>query len=104
MEQLGVYSAAATFTILAPAATLTSLSPNSALHGAAGFTLTINGSGFASGAVAKWGATALATTFVSAGKLTASVSSSDIATATSVSVTVVNPGANASNALTFTVH
>ncbi|MGO9239910.1 MAG: IPT/TIG domain-containing protein [Bryobacteraceae bacterium] len=104
VEQLGVYSAAATFTILAPAATLTSLSPNSALHGAAGFTLTINGSGFASGAVAKWGATALATTFVSAGKLTASVSSSDIATATSVSVTVVNPGANASNALTFTVH
>ncbi len=101
---LGTTTAPATFTILAPAATLTSLSPSSVLHGGAGFTLTINGSGFASGAVAHWGAKTLATTFVSAGKLTASVPSSDIATAAGVKVTVVNPGANASNALTFTVN
>jgi hypothetical protein len=92
-----------TFTVLNPAATLTSLAPNSALHGSAGFTLTINGSGFVSGAVAKWGSSALSTVFVSAAKLTASVPANDIANTGGVSVTVVNPGANASNALTFTV-
>ena len=43
------------------------------------------------------------TTFVSSSQLTAAIPATDIATAGTASVTVVNPGGTASNALTFTI-
>jgi len=48
------------------------LSPSSAVPGGAAFTLTVNGTGFASTAAVLWNGTARATTFVSSSKLTAS--------------------------------
>src|SRR6185436_12673843 len=87
----------------APAATLTSLSPSSAVAGGAAFTLTVNGTGFVNGATVRWNGQARTTTFVSGSQLTAAITASDIGVAGTMPVTVVNPGASASNALTFTI-
>ena len=98
-------SNALTFTITAaaPAATLTSLSPSSAAAGGGAFTLTVNGTGFVNGATVRWNGAARTTTFVSGSQLTAAIAASDIGVAGTRPVTVVNPGASASNALTFTI-
>ncbi len=81
------------------------LVPAAALPGGAGFTLTVNGTGFASGAQVRWNGTALATTFVSASQLTASVPASKIATAGTATITVTNPGSGvaASNVVFFEI-
>ncbi len=68
------------------------LVPDAVVPGGQSFTLTVNGTGFASGAVVQWNGAALATTFVSHSQLTAVVPASDIATAGTTSVTVMNPG------------
>jgi FG-GAP-like repeat len=67
------------------------LSPTSVAPGGPGFTLTVNGTGFVTGATIKWNGTALTTSFVSASQLTAGVPASDIASAGSAWVTVTNP-------------
>src|SRR5204862_429503 len=56
-----------------------------------------------SGSTVKWNATALATTFVSATQLTATVPAALIATAGTASITVVTPCGGTSNAATFTI-
>ena len=90
------------------------LVPANVAHGAAAFTLTINGSSFNSNAVVNWNGTALTTTFVTANQLTAAVPAASIATAGSVSITVTNPGMSgnpyggtldeSSTAMTFTIN
>ncbi|MGA2634249.1 MAG: protease pro-enzyme activation domain-containing protein [Terracidiphilus sp.] len=82
--------------------TISSLSPNSATAGGSGFTLTVNGTNFTSGATAYWGSTSLTTTYVSSTQLTATVPANLIATAGTASVTVVAAGGTSSGA-TFTV-
>lgn len=81
------------------------LVPGAALPGGAGFTLTVNGTGFASGAVVKWNGASLATTFVSGSQLKAAVPASDTASPGTASITVTNPGpgAAASNVVFFEV-
>ena len=68
------------------------LVPDAVVPGGNGFTLKVNGTGFVSGSVVNWNGGALATAFVSASQLTASVPASDIAKASTASVTVVSPG------------
>jgi hypothetical protein len=84
--------------------TLSSLSP--AFIPAAGptFTLTVNGSGFLSGAIVQWNGSALVTSFVSGTQVTASVPANLILTSGTANVTVVNPGTAASSALTFSIN
>jgi len=79
--------------------------PDTKIPGAAGFTLTVNGTGFVSGAKVNWNGSLLATTFVNASRLKASVPASHIAKAGIASVTVVNPspGGGISNAAFFSV-
>jgi FG-GAP-like repeat/IPT/TIG domain len=81
------------------------LAPASAVPGAAGFTLTVNGGGFVSGAVVNWNGNARATTFISNTQLTAVIPASDLTTAATIPVTVSNPapGGGASNAALFEV-
>src|SRR5579863_6215035 len=89
-----------------PVPYIDSLSPLSAAPGGAQFTLTVNGTGFESGiSTVEWNGTALATTFVSAEQLTATVPASNIASAGTAAVTVVNfsPG-GASNVVYFPVN
>jgi hypothetical protein len=81
------------------------LVPEAATPGSAGFTLTLNGTGFVSGAVVNWNGSPLATTFVNGSQLTATVPASDIATPSTATVTVTNPspGGGTSNIQYFTV-
>jgi len=94
-------SAAYKFTVSAP--TAGSLSPSSAVAGSAPFNLAVTGSGFLSGSTVMWGSTALATTYNSATSLTAAVTSTQLATAGSVNVTVKNTSSASSAAYKFTV-
>jgi hypothetical protein len=81
------------------------LVPTTAAPGGSAFTLTVNGTGFVSGAVVNWNGTPLDTTFVSAFKLTAGVLATNIAVATTASITVTNPspGGGSSNPVFFPV-
>lgn len=81
------------------------VSPASAAPGSAGFTLTVNGGGFVSGAVVNWSGNARVTTFVSNTKLTATIPATDLLTAGTIPITVSNsaPGGGASNAVLFEV-
>jgi hypothetical protein len=88
------------------------LVPNTATAGSAGFTLTVNGSGFVAGSVIYWNSTAHTTQFMTNGQLTTPVTAADIATAGTVPVYVRNPGgtgiynsqpAQSSNTVNFTV-
>ena len=67
------------------------LVPDAVAPGGPEFTLTVNGTGFVSGSVVNWNGGARATAFVSNSQLTASILASDIATASTGSLTVVNP-------------
>jgi hypothetical protein len=83
---------------------VSSLSPASATAGSAALTLTVNGSGFVMSSGVRWNGAARTTTFVSATQLRAAITAADLATARSVSVTVVTPapGGGTSGAATFT--
>jgi hypothetical protein len=80
------------------------LVPTSAAPGGAAFVLTVNGSGFVSGAGVKWNGVALTTTFVNQNQLTAQVPGSKIAKAGTVYITVSNPiGGGTSNSVAFNI-
>ena len=66
----------------------------------------MNGTGFVSGSIVNWNGSARATTFVSPSQLTASILATDIATASTASVTVVNPspGGGVSNTGFFPIN
>ncbi|MFZ1930423.1 MAG: hypothetical protein WAU50_14895, partial [Candidatus Sulfotelmatobacter sp.] len=92
----------ATATLLATLAATTSaqnpvpfidqpLVPDATAPGGPAFTLTVNGAGFVPASVVNWNASPRATTFVSSSQLTAKILASDIATASTAAVTVVNP-------------
>ena len=99
--------------------TISDLAPNSTTAGSAGFTMTVNGTHFASGATVNWNGVAQTsnTTFVSGSQLTLAVPASAVATAGQVSVTVTNPAtagtglyggggtlAETSSSMTFTIN
>src|SRR5437016_1683065 len=67
------------------------LVPDATRPGGAGFSLTVNGTGFVSGSVVKWNGSARATTVVSGAQLKATIFSTDIAKAGTAWVKVVNP-------------
>jgi len=77
-----------------PLPTISSISPTSATAGQSGFTLTVSGSSFVSGATVQWNGAARATTFVSSTQLTATISAGDVAMPGSTLVSVQNPGPN----------
>ena len=81
------------------------LVPATKAPGAAAFTLTVNGTGFVSGAVVQWNGSARTTTFVSSSKVTASINAADVATAGTATVAVSNPapGGGLSNTAYFTI-
>jgi hypothetical protein len=99
----GVATAAYVIQGAALVPTVSSLSPTSAPADGAAFTLTVNGTNFDSGSTVKWGSTALATTYVSATKLTAAVPANLIATAGSVVITVTTSAGTSAYAA-FTVN
>src|SRR6266566_2284396 len=77
------------------------LLPDAIRPGAAGFTLTVNGTGFVSGSVVKWNGSNRATTFASSSRLKASILATDIAKAGTAWVKVVNPSPGGTSNLAF---
>ncbi len=72
---------------------ISSIAPQNATVGGAGFTLTVNGSGFASTSAISWNGVNLATTGSST-QLTAAVPAADLAAVGLAQITVVNPASN----------
>jgi hypothetical protein len=99
----GAASNSVQLTIAPPVPTITSISPTSVPVGGAAFTLTVNGTGFFTGATVSWNGTALTTTLVSGTQLTASVPASLITKAGTASITVTNAGTAASIAVSLTI-
>jgi len=75
--------------IVAPA--ISYFNPPSAPAGGRGFTLTLNGSNFASTAYVLWNGAAKPTTYVSSSQLTVAVAPADIAQSGGITLYVVNP-------------
>ena len=88
-----------------PVPAISSLSPASLPAGSAAQTLTIHGSGFLASSSVSLNGTSRAATYVSSGQLTIALTSTDLSTAASDPVVVLNPapGGGASTAVNFTV-
>jgi hypothetical protein len=81
------------------------LVPVTVQPGHAGFTLTVNGSEFASTAVVNWNGSPRTTQFFSSSQLKATIDTADVAHAGTASVTVTNPapGGGTSNSVLFPI-
>jgi hypothetical protein len=109
----GVGSNTATLTITAVAPTITTLSPPSASAGSGDFTLTVNGSNFITpclctpdpilGTVILWNGTPLSSLGGTTTSVAGTVPASLVANPGTATISVVNPGNNVSNTLTFTI-
>ncbi|HZQ92256.1 MAG TPA: choice-of-anchor D domain-containing protein [Terriglobales bacterium] len=75
----------------APVPVVNSLSPSVLLAGGGAFTLTVNGSGFVTGAVLRWNGSPRPTTVLGETRLTAQITADDIATASTAAIIVLNP-------------
>ena len=103
MSPDGVASNAVTFTV-EPVPAITSLSPPSVVCGVPSFNLTVIGANFTTGAVVNWNGAALATTFVSTGRLTVVVPAADVVVAgTPSAVTVTSVDGIVSAPSQFTI-
>jgi trimeric autotransporter adhesin len=94
------------FDVNNPVPTITALTPATATAGAAATTVTVAGTNFVTTSAILWNGTALASTFVSATEMQASLPAADLASGAASQITAANPapGGGASAALTFTVN
>lgn len=100
----GGVSGAATLTVAAlPGPVITSISPTTSVAGAAAQTLTITGTGFLAGSIARVNGNSRATTYVNASTLTIQLTTNDQLAAGALAITVINPDTQLSAAATFTV-
>jgi hypothetical protein len=81
------------------------LVPISAAPGSAGFTVTVTGSGFVSGAIAEWNGSMRLTEVISSSLLNVTIKASDLVRASTASIKVTNPapGGGTSNVIYFPV-
>ena len=89
-----------------PPPNVSSITPSNAVAGGPSFPLTVDGSGFATGATVNFGSNpAITPSSVTSTQIVATIPAADIATAGTVNVTVTNPaGGGTSNAQTFTIN
>lgn len=96
-------SAPRDFFITGPAPTITSLTPSSAPAGSQAVTISIDGTNFLQGAVARFNGNDLSTTFTNATRLTATIPANLLAAPASAAITVRNPDNQISNPVSFNV-
>ena len=96
-------SPAVTVVAVNPTPAISSLNPSGVNAGSDGFSLTINGSNFVKGVMATVAGQARAVTFVSAKRVTISLSAADVAAAGNVAIRIVNPAACACKGCTSNV-
>ena len=101
----GGTSTAVNFVISNPVPVISSLNPSSSQAGSAAFSLTVNGNNFISNSEVRWNNSPRPTTFISSSQLTAAITTSDISTAGTAAITVVNPtpGGGSAQAASFTI-
>src|SRR5258708_30355405 len=87
----------------APVPSITSATPNLIDAGGPYFLITVNGSGFVSGAVVKWTGASLNTTFVSSTQIKAAITPELRAYSGKFNLTVTNPGGMVSGPYPITV-
>jgi uncharacterized repeat protein (TIGR01451 family) len=99
-------STTVTGSLFSPAPVVTQLSPMLIQAGTGTFTLTVDGAGFTSASTVLWNGTALPTTLLSGGQLTATVNSSLIQQLgwSLVSVSSAGPGGGTSTALPLSIY
>ncbi|MBS1807004.1 MAG: hypothetical protein JST84_02300 [Acidobacteria bacterium] len=102
----GATTSALNFTINNPVPTLTSIDPASVIAGSAGFTLTLNGTGFVNASIAQVNGVNRSTSFVNPTKLTINLAAAEIANAGTLNITVTNlgPGGGTTGAQTLTIN
>lgn len=91
---------------------IATLNPSSTTHGDPAFTLTVNGSNFATNASVNWNGTAQTTAYVNNGQVTISVPAAAVTNAGTIQITVTNPAtgglygnpAQTSNTMMFTIN
>jgi hypothetical protein len=88
------------------APSITSISPDSIQAGSDSFTLTVNGANFNSSSTVRWNGSTRSTDYISSARLTAAISSSDVAIGRTRTITVRNtsPAVAVSNGVTFNVN
>lgn len=93
-------------TVSNPTPVQTSINPSSITVGNAQFTLLVTGSGFVSNSIVRWNGSDLATTFISATQLNATVPASLVNAVGTAAVTVFSPtpGGGTSSTITFTIN
>ena len=98
-------SGSATVNVRNPVPTITDISPATAPAGSAALVLTVIGTGFATDATLLWNGTPRETHVVSLSRLTANITSADLAAPGTASLTVTNPapGGGTSQPTTFTI-
>jgi len=74
-----------------PVPVLNNILPGSVTAGGGSFILTVTGSSFVNGSVIKWNGSDLATTYIDATQLSATIPATNIATAGTASITVFSP-------------
>jgi hypothetical protein len=82
---------------------ITALEPSSVIAASPAFTLTVQGSGFVSGAAVNVNGAAAPTTFISATQLLAQITAAQVANAAQLTIGVKRPDNTASNSLALTV-
>jgi trimeric autotransporter adhesin len=89
-----------------PVPTAASVTPSSATAGASATAITVTGSDFISSSAIQWNGAALATTFVSATSLQATIPASDLTNGIAAKLTVENPspGGGTASGIAFTVN
>jgi hypothetical protein len=82
------------------------LLPTAVVPGSAGFSLTVNGTGFVPGSVVTWNGSSRTTMLVNSSQLTASILAADVISASTASIAVVSPapGGGTSNVLFFPIN
>jgi hypothetical protein len=105
MNPSGITSPPATFSVTDPLPTITSIGPGMAQAGSGGFVMNVVGTNFVPSSTVEWNGMPLATTYYGGIQLMAAVTTSDLAAAGSVAVTVANPapGGGTSAPATFTI-
>jgi hypothetical protein len=85
------------------APTLSSTNPSTITAGSGNVYVTVTGTGFIPGATVLWNGAARTTTYVSSTQVTVAIPASDVATATTGTLSCQNPGSAASNTVSITV-
>lgn len=86
------------------AAILTASSLTSTIHGTGNISLTLTGGNFVPGVAVLWNGSYRTTTIVDSTHVSVSIPANDLAQAGTATITAVNPGATASDPLTFTIN